>query len=685
MNKSPESPLAYEISETVPATTYNECGSKSSSPLTLFSLGNEAAQSNRTIPSSKLLDTLVQAASSICDIGTSYPGSNPPKDEDKDTIETNSTITPKVELDEKPDIKSEIKLEQSPMEVSSIVLKDQVVVKKEIQTVIHQVSETIKEISNVTPQPLSSPFVVSSENQVQVQESEEPILETSLQSDTCESTCQNISDSSCIAEVTAKTSAVDAATDLSNDSNVISSYQGNNGGSAKKRWLHQALSEESDHPLSKSSTPLKKRRLVRESASETVNLASDEVNELSGDTKNFQSATTVATSNEETQEPLQSKNSVVAENINLNNADQIENNEKTPVLDAVKNSCSRVLALNSKNAFDWENLENHDETLENNGLINSVNTRTSPSDSLNSLSERVNSEVHEEPIEQAHMSDEIANIHKQLQSFHSENIQVLRSRNQKPKVFEGPRKKVNLMFEVSILEDQTVAVELCNEAKPNRPSSPIKETADPGINTTQIISYDFDEFSRQESILMNQDAELVNTNRVESHDMYMLDNELSTSSLPNYSSLSMLESNNYDLREPQSQDDMCVNTLKYNNDKHISLLSFKDSNLSLNSSATNSLLNKHEIGVAARARLDSILNATDISQDVMFDQVLKNSSHIPNHITSVGRNESPTSTPVPTIQTGLVKPIARTSSSDPRLQQIAPIKKKVCSKMTQTM
>lgn len=712
MNKSPESTLAYDIQDPTPVA-YNECNSNSNSPLTLFSLGNESAQ-NRSIPSSKLLDTLVQAASSICDIGNEYPESESNIIKDKlkldshheTSAESCKTLMEEKDLDEKSkiigsmlDVKSNILLEPPVIGKSSpLPLIDNDIAKNEFRTVIQinhakeEKSISSNESSNITLQPLTSPFTTSDANSVlqnHIPDSEETMLESTVQNDAYESINLNISESPCTAEVSVKSSVIDISTDLSNDSNnVYSSYQGNNSGSAKKRWLHQALSEESDHPLSKSSTPLKKRRVVRESTSEIVHLSNDDVNEFTVDAKNFQSATTVATSSDGlAQASLQNKNTVVAElNTNTKSLNRVEN-EANGIESNIANHKSLIHSLNSKNAFDWENLENHEEAFKN-----SIVNETLPINSLNSLSEAECSETVDTLLK--HMSPEIADIHKQLQSFHSENIQVLRSRNQKPKIFEGPRKKVNLMFEVSILEDETVAVELCSESKSSctskaptvRPQSPNKETVEPQANSTQIISYDFEEFSRHESRLLQQHQDLLNAYKVDDY-MYMDDNELSTSSLPNYSTMSLSDSSICDLKEPQSQDDMCVNTTKFHSDKHSSLLSFKDIPTKLETnmqmplcSPTNTLINKHEIGVAARARLDSILNATDISQDAMFDQVLKKSLHTPNHVTNVIRVESPVNSPIPAVQTSNSKPMARTSSSDPRLQQAAPIKKKVCSK-----
>lgn len=77
--------------------------------------------------------------------------------------------------------------------------------------------------------------------------------------------------------------------------------------------------------------------------------------------------------------------------------------------------------------------------------------------------------------------DEMDDIQKKIHSFHTENIQILKSRNKKPK---EKRKKVNLNFDLNMVDDQ-ISVQLRTE---NDTENPIEVNGDMHDETNDVHS-----------------------------------------------------------------------------------------------------------------------------------------------------------------------------------------------------
>ncbi|XP_052751211.1 uncharacterized protein LOC113511814 isoform X2 [Galleria mellonella] len=284
--------------------------------------------------------------------------------------------------------------------------------------------------------------------------------------------------------------------------------------SAKKRWLRQAISEESDSPsadvfVSESPpnemiTPLKKRRLARESLSceqnpivpcvdevspvltsedspvkddsqsaarqykvrnimdsiygrdrtrsdsgqgsdDQCNMDNDvlNVNIVPHDSENIRRIIGVPPTGEYRMLPEITKpediktnnNNVDIEDTNYNKVVPMEIDTTVsaqPKLESNENSCSDIKGIDSPN--------------------DKINSCQSADTSGNSSPQR----------------DEMDDIQKKIHSFHTENIQILKSRNKKPK---EKRKKVNLNFDLNMVDDQ-ISIQLRTENDTSSSKSP---------------------------------------------------------------------------------------------------------------------------------------------------------------------------------------------------------------------
>ncbi|XP_037299079.1 uncharacterized protein LOC115450695 isoform X2 [Manduca sexta] len=274
--------------------------------------------------------------------------------------------------------------------------------------------------------------------------------------------------------------------------------------SAKKRWLRQAISEESDSPsadvfVSESPpnemvTPLKKRRLARESLSCEQN--------------------TIVPCNEETSPVLTSEDSPIKDDPSItrqykvrNIMDSIYGRDRTRSdsgqgSDDQCNMDNDVLNVNLKGPHDSENIRRiigvptpEDEvppeisrtdsiikTNNNNVEIDESNyTKVVPMEIDNTIpqpkiQESIDSNLDIKRIDSPNekpnscqsadtsgnsspQRDEMDDIQKKIHSFHTENIQILKSRNKKPK---EKRKKVNLNFDLNMVDDQ-ISIQLRTE------------------------------------------------------------------------------------------------------------------------------------------------------------------------------------------------------------------------------
>ncbi|KAJ8732280.1 hypothetical protein PYW08_015010 [Mythimna loreyi] len=287
--------------------------------------------------------------------------------------------------------------------------------------------------------------------------------------------------------------------------------------SAKKRWLRQAISEESDSPVAdvfvsesppnEIVTPLKKRRLARESLSCEQN--------------------TIVPCNDETSPILTSEDSPVKDDTQAltrqykvrNIMDSLYGRDRTRSdsgqgSDDQCNIDNDMLNMNIKGPHDSENIRRiigvptpeeelppeipkPDDIKSNNNNVEvdesnynkvvpmeidttipaqpkiqesidsnlDVKGIESPNDKLNSC-QSADTSGNSSP-----QRDEMDDIQKKIHSFHTENIQILKSRNKKPK---EKRKKVNLNFDLNMVDDQ-ISVQLRTE---NETSKPIEINGD---------------------------------------------------------------------------------------------------------------------------------------------------------------------------------------------------------------
>ncbi|XP_041976140.1 uncharacterized protein LOC121730960 isoform X2 [Aricia agestis] len=276
--------------------------------------------------------------------------------------------------------------------------------------------------------------------------------------------------------------------------------------SAKKRWLRQAISEESDAPSietfvpesppSEMVTPLKKRRLARESLScdqnpivpcndetspslaledspvkddsmshtnqysrhnimdyysrdrtrsdsgqgsdDQCNIDHDILNvNIKGphDSENIRRIIGVPTPEEELPPPVITKPEDI-ETTNNNNLDMEESNYNKVV------------------PMDIDTTVIAQTKLESNENSNEVKGLESPNDKVQS-SQSADTSGNSSP-----QRDEMDDIQKKIHSFHTENILILKSRNKKPP--KEKRKKVNLNFDLNMVDDQ-ISIQLRTE------------------------------------------------------------------------------------------------------------------------------------------------------------------------------------------------------------------------------
>ncbi|RVE49274.1 hypothetical protein evm_006068 [Chilo suppressalis] len=286
--------------------------------------------------------------------------------------------------------------------------------------------------------------------------------------------------------------------------------------SAKKRWLRQAISEESDSPSAdvfvpesppnEMVTPLKKRRLARES--------------LSCEPNNI-----IVPCNEENSPMLTSEDSPVKEDPNTTNRQYKVRNIMEDIYgrdrtrsdsgqgsDDQCNIDNDVLNVNIKGPHDSEHIRRiigvptpeeevppeiakpEDFKINNNNIdIEDTNYNkavpmeidtTIPQPKIQESNENSNSELKgiESPNDKPNscqsadtsgnsspQRDEMDDIQKKIHSFHTENILILKSRNKKPK---EKRKKVNLNFDLNMVDDQ-ISIQLRTEQDSNSKSPEI--------------------------------------------------------------------------------------------------------------------------------------------------------------------------------------------------------------------
>ncbi|KAI5643757.1 PHD-finger domain-containing protein [Phthorimaea operculella] len=265
--------------------------------------------------------------------------------------------------------------------------------------------------------------------------------------------------------------------------------------SAKKRWLRQAISEESDSPnadafVSESPpnemvTPLKKRRLARESVSLEQN--------------------SIVPCNDETSPVLTSEESPVKDDTQTGNRQYKVRNIMESIYgtrdrtrsdsgqgsDDQCNIDNDVLNVNIKGPHDTENIrriigvptpeeelppeipkpedfKTNNNNIEEESGYNKVvpmeidNTIPQPKIESNENSELKGVESPNEKLNSCQSADtsgnsspqrdEMDDIQKKIHSFHTENILILKSRNKKPP--KEKRKKVNLNFDLNMVDDQ---------------------------------------------------------------------------------------------------------------------------------------------------------------------------------------------------------------------------------------
>ncbi|XP_073951286.1 uncharacterized protein isoform X2 [Choristoneura fumiferana] len=265
--------------------------------------------------------------------------------------------------------------------------------------------------------------------------------------------------------------------------------------SAKKRWLRQAISEESDSPNAESPpneivTPLKKRRLARESLSYETNI--------------------IVPCNDETSPNLTSEDSPVKDDGGLIRQynvrgimESIYGRDRTRS-DSGQGSDDQchmehdVLNVNMAQTHDTEHIRRiigvptpehelppavHDSDFSsnNNNLeLDDTNynkvvpmdidititpqpkleTNDTPGCDIKALETQNSSRSADTSGNSSPQRDEMDDIQKKIHSFHTENILILKSRNKKPP--KEKRKKVNLNFDLNMVDDQ-ISIQLRTE------------------------------------------------------------------------------------------------------------------------------------------------------------------------------------------------------------------------------
>ncbi|KAH9642876.1 hypothetical protein HF086_005158 [Spodoptera exigua] len=273
--------------------------------------------------------------------------------------------------------------------------------------------------------------------------------------------------------------------------------------SAKKRWLRQAISEESDSPVAdvfvsesppnEMVTPLKKRRLARESLSceqnnivpcndETSPILTSEDSPVKDDvqplTRQFKVRNimydslygrdrTRSDSGQGSDDQCMIDNDML--NMNIKGPHDSENIRRIIGVPTPEDELppeipkpDDIKANNNNVEMDESNYNKVvpmeiDTTIpaqpkiqESIDLSIDVKGIESPNDKLNSC-QSADTSGNSSP-----QRDEMDDIQKKIHSFHTENIQILKSRNKKPK---EKRKKVNLNFDLNMVDDQ-ISVQL---------------------------------------------------------------------------------------------------------------------------------------------------------------------------------------------------------------------------------
>ncbi|XP_059061398.1 uncharacterized protein LOC131854318 [Achroia grisella] len=276
--------------------------------------------------------------------------------------------------------------------------------------------------------------------------------------------------------------------------------------SAKKRWLRQAISEESDSPsadvfVSESPpnemiTPLKKRRLARESLScdqnpivpcigEVSPVLTSEDSPVKDDPQTvtrqyavrnimdniYGRDRTRSDSGQGSDDQCNMDNDVLNLNIVPHDTENIRRiigvpptTEEYRLLPAITKP--EDIKTNNNNVdvedtnynkvvpMDIDTTVSAQPKLESNENSNSdIKGIDSPNDKINSC-QSADTSGNSSP-----QRDEMDDIQKKIHSFHTENIQILKSRNKKPK---EKRKKVNLNFDLNMVDDQ-ISIQLRTE------------------------------------------------------------------------------------------------------------------------------------------------------------------------------------------------------------------------------
>ncbi|CAK1553453.1 unnamed protein product [Leptosia nina] len=257
--------------------------------------------------------------------------------------------------------------------------------------------------------------------------------------------------------------------------------------SAKKRWLRQAISEESDSPcadtfVSESPpnemvTPLKKRRMARESLSCDQNphdTCNDEVL-TSEDSPVKEDSLALARQYKRNIMDMYARDRTRSDsgqgsddqcnidhdvlNVNLRGPHNTEHIRRIiGVPDDIPEVPKVNIPIYNNNNLELEDTNNKvvpmeiDTTvitqskIESNEIHTEIKGIESPSEKIQS-SQSADTSGNSSP-----QRDEMDDIQKKIHSFHTENIQILKSRNKKPP--KEKRKKVNLNFDLNMVDDQ---------------------------------------------------------------------------------------------------------------------------------------------------------------------------------------------------------------------------------------
>ncbi|KAM3961913.1 SET domain-containing protein upSET isoform 2-T2 [Aphomia sociella] len=285
--------------------------------------------------------------------------------------------------------------------------------------------------------------------------------------------------------------------------------------SAKKRWLRQAISEESDSPsadvfVSESPpnemiTPLKKRRLARESLSCEQNPIVPCIDEISPvltsedspvkedplmvsrqyKVRNIMDSIygrdrTRSDSGQGSDDQCNMDNDVLNVNIVPHDSENIRRIIGVPPSTEEYHTLPQItkpedIKTNNNNVdiedtnynkvvpMEIDTTVTAQPKLESNENSNSeIKGIDSPNDKINSC-QSADTSGNSSP-----QRDEMDDIQKKIHSFHTENILILKSRNKKPK---EKRKKVNLNFDLNMVDDQ-ISIQLRTENDTNSSKSP---------------------------------------------------------------------------------------------------------------------------------------------------------------------------------------------------------------------